>query len=262
MHRDQDLSKCLSREEENMQELQSVSEITEIPSVFYTHVLSGSAALSHPVRFWSLVYTILQQALGQLDPRRIGLTLRLVRCMPPDSEGKIRSLRTSIGLGTPPWNMEMPPRLLGAESLAGQALSSYRLMTREGSADQNIVVAADRTASVSTVACPIEHARRIAGCLLVFSVHAGYFSPTRLALIRNYANLLALAFEPDEFYDLQQFNLRVMPPWEVQARSFATFHRRVADVLAASMQHEQLVDVMQAELQVWGRFEEEFCDKS
>jgi hypothetical protein len=262
MKRDQDLSKCLSREEENMQELQSVNETTEIPSVFYTHVLSGNAALSHPVRFWSLVYMILQQALGQLDPRRVGLTLRVVRCMLPNSEGKVRSLRTSIGLGTPPWHMETPPRLLGSESLAGQALSSYRLMTKEGLADQNVMVASDRSASVSTVACPIEHARHIAGCLLAFSIHSGYFNQTRLALIRNYANLLALAFEPAEFYDLQQLDLRVMPPAEVQERSFALFHRRVADVLAASMPREQLVDVMQAELQVWSQFEEEFCTKS
>jgi hypothetical protein len=156
----------------------------------------------------------------------------------------------------------MPPRLLGSESLAGQALSSYRLLTQEGSAEQQIVVASDRSACVSTAACPIEQAHRIAGCLLVFSVRAGYFNQARLALIRNYANLLALAFEPDEFYDWPQLKLRVMPPGEVQGRSFAQFHRRVADVLAASIQREQLVNVMQAELQVWSQLEEEFCARS
>jgi hypothetical protein len=135
-------------------------------------------------------------------------------------------------------------------------------MAIEGLADQNIMVASDRTVSVSTVACPIERARRVAGCLLAFSMHTDYFSQVRLALIRHYANLLALAFEPDEFYDLWRFNLCVMPSWDVQAQSFAAFHRRVADVLAASMQCEQFVDVMQAELQVWSQLEEEFCDKS
>jgi hypothetical protein len=245
-----------------MQELQSVNETTEIPSVFYTHVLSGSAALSYPLRFWSLGYMILQQALGQLDPRRVGLALRLVRCMPPDSEGQVRSLHTSSGLGTPPWHKEMPPRLLGTESLAGQALSSCRLLTEEGSADQNIVVTSDHTASITTVACPIEQAGRIAGCLLVFSMHPGSFSQARLALIRNYANLLALGFESYEFYDLQQLHLRAMPPEEVQARSFAQFHSRVADILAASIQREQLVNVMRAELEVWKQLEEEFCARS
>lgn len=244
-----------------MQELQSVNETTEIPSVFYTHVLSGSAAISYPLRFWSLAYMILQQALGQLDPLRVGLTLCVVCCMSPDSEGNVRSLRTSIGLGSPPWHMGMPPRLLGAESLAGRALSSCQLMTCEGLADPEAPVALEHMAHVSSVACPIERAGRIAGCLLAFSGQTGYFSRARLALIRNYANLLALAFEPHEFYDLPQINLQAMPSEEVQARSFAQFHQRVADVLAASMSSEQLVDVMQAELQVWGQLEEEFCNK-
>jgi hypothetical protein len=244
-----------------MQELQSINETTEIPSVFYTHVLSGNAALSHPLRFWSLTYMILQQALGQLDPQRTGLTLQVVRCMPPASNGKVRSLRTSIGLSTPIWK-EMPPRLLGAESLAGQALSSYRLLTKAEAVDHQSAMESNLTDSITSAACPIEQASRIAGCLLACSTRPGYFNQTRLALIRNYANLLALAFEAHEFYDLPQLALCIMPSEEVQERYFAQFHQQVADMLAVSMQHDQYVSTTQAELAMWKKIEDSFITHS
>jgi hypothetical protein len=49
--------------------------------------------------------------------------------MPPTPDGKIRSLRESVGLGTGPWNsgMEEKSLLLGAESLAGYVTASCRL---------------------------------------------------------------------------------------------------------------------------------------
>jgi hypothetical protein len=245
-----------------MQELHPVKETTEIPSIFYTHVLNGSATLSHPIRFWLLAHMVLQQALGQLDPQRVGLILRLVRCTAPSSEGKVRSLRTSISIGTDLGRMEMLPRLLGAESLAGQALSSNCLLIREELSDYDLMVAPGQACNTAAVACPIVQAHRVAGCLLAFCSRAEFFNQDRQALIRHYANLLALAFEPGEFYDLWQLNLRIMPSWDVQARSFTAFHQRVADVLAASIRREQFVDVVQAELQVWSQFEEEFCGKS
>ena len=47
----------------------------------------------------------------QLDPERIGMSISVVRCMPPKN-GKIRSLRESEGLGTPPWGGDLEERAL------------------------------------------------------------------------------------------------------------------------------------------------------
>ena len=74
-----------------------------IPSEFYNRVLRTLATIPKVLRFQSLCDLILQQALEQLDPQRIGLAIIVVRCMLPSQEGKIRSLRESVGRGTQPW---------------------------------------------------------------------------------------------------------------------------------------------------------------
>src|SRR2546430_17368388 len=49
------------------------------------------------------------------------MAMRVVLCMPPGNDGKIHSLRESVGQGTPPWRaaLEQEAIFLGAESLAG-----------------------------------------------------------------------------------------------------------------------------------------------
>src|SRR5205823_2626176 len=75
-------------------------------------------------------------------------------------------------------------------------------------------------------------AGRIAGCLLVSSSQYNYFlSPSRSALIEQYAKLLALAFEHHEFYEPHQIELRVMPDQEEQKAYFANFRQRVANTM-------------------------------
>lgn len=48
--------------------------------------------------------------------------------MPVSSEGKVRSLRESMGVGTPPWpgDLEHQAMFLGAESLAGYVVTNCR----------------------------------------------------------------------------------------------------------------------------------------
>ncbi len=93
----------------------------EIPSVFYARVLNAHCNLPRILHFSSICDVILQQALKQLDPNRVGMEITVVQCMYPSLNGKIRSLRESLGRGTPPWNRELEQRtlFLGAESLSG-----------------------------------------------------------------------------------------------------------------------------------------------
>jgi hypothetical protein len=101
----------------------------QIPASVYEEVLR--LARETPDRFWLLGSTILSHALSQLEthPQRTGMHLIIARCMPPRADGKIRSLRLSAGLGTPPWRSDFHPleAFVGTESLAG-----YAVMKRHG----------------------------------------------------------------------------------------------------------------------------------
>src|SRR5207244_11702040 len=115
-----------------------------------------------------------------------------------------------------------------------------------------------REHEVSVLAFPISRGNRVAGVLLVSSVLAGFFTPTRLSLIHRYADLLVLAFDSEDFYEPEMLNLAVMPEAPEQQRQLSTFHRRVAAILTQAAQQQQPMNTMQAELQVWQQFAEEF----
>src|SRR5207302_7372732 len=76
----------------------------DIPSAFYNRVFTARASTVESMRFWSLSNLILQQAISQLDPDRLGIALNVVRCMTPSPiDHKVHSLRESVGLGKHPW---------------------------------------------------------------------------------------------------------------------------------------------------------------
>ena len=115
----------------------------------------------------------------------------------------------------------------------------------------------DMGAEASVAAYPILRAHKVAGCLLISSTQFGFFTPSRLTLLQRYADLLALIFEPDDFYDLQQIELRKALPPEQQKSVLATFRRRVSALLAQSLQNGCPLNVPQAEMLVWQQFEDE-----
>jgi hypothetical protein len=98
----------------------------------------------------------------------------------------------------------------------------------------------------------------VAGCLLFSCTQPHYFVPSRLTLIQNYAEAIALAFEADEFYDQKQIDLRLMPSPEEQKPLVATFRERVNDVIRKSARAGHALPLMEAEQFVWQQLEEEF----
>lgn len=238
------------------------NQVIDIPSVFYAHVLSGSTALSHPIRFWSLANMVIQQALGQLDPLRLGLVIKVVCCMPPSGGGKILSLRESLGLGTSIWggNLEHTSLLLGAGSLASYAVTSHQSVVIDRLADYDLFPAQERAPDeMSAAAHPIERGMRVAGCLFMASTQEGYFTPTRLSLLHRYADLLALVFASEDFYDIQAFELRPMPRAQEQLRYLSSFRPRMAEVMVEAAKTSP-IDTLRAEQQVWQQFEALFLD--
>ena len=234
----------------------------EIPSEFYARLLQARASTSENLRFWSTCHLILQQALEQLDPERLGMSIWVVRCMPPSGPyNKVRSLRESVGLGTPPWpgNMEQTAVFLGAESLACNAVTLCRPIIVQDVEQECLTTSAGWIEyERSAAAYPILFAGRVAGVLLVSSTQKNYFLwQVSTDLIQRYADLLALAFDPQEFYAPEQIALFIMPPPEEQKASFAKFRHLVSQTMRDAAQKNQLVSNTQADLLVWQRLEDE-----
>jgi transcriptional regulator with XRE-family HTH domain len=232
----------------------------KIPSEFYIRVLRTRATIPKVLRFSSLCDLILQQALEQLDPKRLGLAIIVVRCMPPSREGKIRSLRESLGRGTPPWEGKLDQQaiLLGAESLAGHSVSlGHPVVNQDLSENQSLSPGYHGLWEESAAATPIMFEGNIAGCVLVSSTQPNYFLQSRQTLIQSYADLIALAFEPDEFYDPRHIELGLVPFQEVQRSYLSGFRQRLNETMLQATKIQQPLTIFQAEQIVWQQFEEE-----
>src|SRR5579863_7218793 len=203
--------------------------LPKIPSAFYGRIFHAHAELPDLLRSWTMCDLILQQALQQLDPNRVGMEISVMQCMSPSQEQKVYSLRETLGRGTPPWARELQQRtlFLGAESLAGYAVIMGQSVAIQTHAEgQSRFPARWVEREESAAAHPIRRAGRIAGCLLFSCTQPNYFLPFRLALIESYTELMVLAFEREAFYEVEQIELGIMPTIAEQQPYFAAFSRR------------------------------------
>lgn len=231
----------------------------ELPPGVINEVLLTRATESAQLLFWTISRQVLQSALRQFDPEQLGMAISVLQCMPPASDGKIHSLREVVGLGTSPWKSEFEPKalFLGAESLAGHTLTSGHLEQIADLSDESSILPAHRFEhEVSAVAHPIMYAGHVAGCFLLSSTQPGYFlPPARQVLIQRYANLVALAFEIDDYYPPDVVELRVMPPFEQQQPYLASYWQRVFTLMTNQAAIGPMI-MRQAEQLVWQELEE------
>jgi hypothetical protein len=235
-------------------------ELTAIPSEFYDRVLYTLTNTSKEVLFRLLTDMVLQQALKHLDPDRLGMAAIVARCMPPSHENKVRSLRESLGRGSPPWrdNLEQQAILLGAESLTGYAVTSLHLVVNQNLRDERMQSAGYRGPwEESAAATPIKRCGGVAGCLLVSSTQPDYFVPARCMLIDQYAALLALAFACEDFYEPDFIELGLVPPAQEQRPYFSGFQQRVLQLIMGATREHRPMNYSQAEQMVWQQIEEE-----
>ncbi len=260
----------LIRKEEGWEEFSdTVKDDTskEIPADFYTHVFAARASTTENLRYWSICQIILHQALKQLDPDRLGIAVWVVKCMPPSGFfHKVRTLQESVGLGTPPWagNLDQNAMFLAAESLAGNVVTLCRPAIIENlDEEHNLLPAARAEYEKSCAIYPILYAGRIAGVFLVSSTQYNHFqSRSRGALVQAYADLLALAFEPEDFYDPEDIALCVLPYHDEQKAYFASFRHMVTNALKEAAQKNKPINNIEAEMQVWQQLEEELIQVS
>jgi GAF domain len=233
----------------------------EVEYAFIRQVFETRATTPANLLFWSLSRRVMQQALRRLDPERVGMSITLVQCMPPSSDGKIHSLRESMGLGTPPWpgDLEQQAMFLGAESLAGHVVTNSRPETiNDLRVDNSLLPAYQTEYEVSATAHPILYTNHVAGCLLVSSTQPNYFlSQARLSLILDFTQLIGLAFTPEQFYPPDSIELRLMSSLKVQRDLFTTFQQRIITLMKESFNASRTLTRFEAEQAVWKQFEEE-----
>jgi hypothetical protein len=185
--------------------------------------------------------------------------VRIVRCVPPLPNENIRSLLQVVGIGTGPWQRDLGQQMifLGAESLAGAAATHSRLMVVNSRDEHTLSPIHWDEYEQSVAAAPILWKTKIAGCLLISSVQPHIFSETYLSLIEIYAYLMALAFERETFFDIQEIKLAPMPQYTEQARFLQHFSQRVYQKMNESTIEHQHISFSVAQERVWQEVESE-----
>lgn len=235
-------------------------QLQAIPSAFYARVLNANTTSPHRLRTSTMRTLILQQIMAQLDPQQLGLVVTIVQFVLPRPGYKIRSLRVTMSRATSSWAAQVENRtfLLGAESQAGQALiTAQPIVVNNQQIRHELYAAHTFLAESSVVVYPILQSEQTAGCLCLASTQAQYFTQERLELIQAYVHLLALAFEPEEFFDLQEIELGVLPPIDIQQGHLTRFQQRVTQILIHAGQCDQTLSRSQAEILAWQEIEEE-----
>ncbi len=235
-------------------------EAIAIPSEFSTRVMHTAACLPKQLLFSSLGNLLLQQALEQLDPHRLGMQLIVARCMPASPDGRIHSLREVLGKGNPPWKSDFERQgvLLGAESLAGYAALSGRLQVNQRLRERGGLSAGYLGPwEQSAAAAPIMRTGEVPGSLLALSTQPDYFVPAQCKLLENYAELFTVAFAAQDFYPLECIELGVAPSHEVQRPYLSQFWSRVAETIREYAQNGHSLSHLEAEQIVWRQIEGE-----
>lgn len=189
-----------------------------IPSAFYARVHVALAETPESLRYWAMCRLVLHQAVVHLDPERSGISISLVQCVPSAAEQKVRALREVVGLTSSVTigesDVALKGTFLGAESLAGYAVSTFQLAVEQ------------QPTGESAVAAPLLRGGRIGGCLLVERRQEPSFSPPVCTLIQQYAHLLTPALEVQDFFERNQIGLVLMPSQESQAPLLASWQQR------------------------------------
>lgn len=240
------------------QEDLAISQIhQEVPSEFYARILAAFAFAPQPMCHQTIQDFLLRQAVAQLDPERHGMALSVVGCMPPDCEGKVRSLHEIGGLGTHPWkhDLEQKKFFLGSESLIGSALTKGQIRVVNSRKEMTFFPAHWTEYEMSAAAVPIVHHARVAGGLVASSAIETFFTDAHIAVLEQYAYLAGLLFEEEECYSFEDLELWMMPDYLQQSAFFQDFDQRISRKFA----EQRLVpmSIQKIRQQVWQDLEQE-----
>ncbi|WP_376794677.1 GAF domain-containing protein [Thermogemmatispora sp.] len=233
--------------------------VKDVPPVLYARILEAHATVVESLRAWTIMNLVMQQLIRQLDPQHSGIAASIAQCQRPlPPQQKVTCLHEvflekSQGLTS----VARRGYFLGAESLVGYAVSQCRpvvVQNLQQEASDLVIPQTLVSEARSAAAYPLQRAGQVAGALLIISTQHDYFLHGRQALIQNYAYLLSLAFRDDEFYDVKDIELRLMPSEYVQNAYMATFNQRVNELLSRAERQGQPLSRREAEEQVVAAF--------
>lgn len=188
----------------------------QIPGYQYEDILKSFAFLAEAVSGQTIAHKVFAYMSAQLDPEEEGLLLLPSLCAMDDEI--VTRLHTTDGHGTglwkrPPWAHDHEYRYydLGRDSLAGTAVTRRRMVLYPmmGILDHR-PFARDHEKIASAAAFPIWRRGKLAGALVVASVHADFFQDARCELSARYTDLYALSLYDHQFYDPQRIALQTM----------------------------------------------------
>jgi hypothetical protein len=244
---------------ENQQQLQ------EISATFYAQVLETYTSNPIQLRTSTVSALILRHMLAQLDAHQTGLALIIVKCTTPPSGKKVRSLFQTHGRGTNLWSIlqDNHAHFYGAESQAGHALiTGHPIILQSRAERKRLFPVHDALYEQSSAVYPILLGERTSGCLGIISAQENYFTSAHLKLIEAYVDLLVLAFEPHEFYDLRSIELGIMPDYNQQILALTHVQQRVMQHMIQAMRQQRQMTRPEAERIVWQELEEELLCQS
>jgi hypothetical protein len=231
--------------------------VKDVPPVLYARILEAHATVVESLRAWTIMNLVMQQLIRQLDPQHTGIAASIAQCQRPSPpERKVTCLR-EIFLEKSQALTSVAQRgyFLGAESLVGYAVANCRPIILQDLQEASAAFVIPQVGEAqSAAAYPLQRAGQVAGALLIISTQRDYFLRGRQALIQNYCYLLSLAFRDDEFYDIKDISLRLMPSEQVQDAYMATFNQRVNELLARAEQRGEPLTRREAEERVMAAF--------
>jgi hypothetical protein len=153
-------------------------------------------------------------------------------------------------------------QFLGLESLAGYAVEARHHATIVDLSKDRLVPAYQTEHEVSAAAHPILLGNSIIGCLSASSTQIGYFIQPRIALLAEFSNLIALAYNKIDFYPASEVELRIMPAADMQRPILNTFRQRISKSLTNPQRHRTQKTNAQAEYDAWIAIESELLAMS
>jgi len=233
--------------------------IHEVKKDIYRRVLElVTTTQEDDARYWQVTQDIFEYALLHLDSDRRGLAITYANLMPPQEDG-IHSLREAAMRGNYPWPYSLESRAyLGSTTLAGTAATQQRLQTWDNLNNEERLQVDIDTFERSAAACPVMHAGRISGVLIISSTQTGFFAdPMARQAVSEYAQLLALALHENAFYPHSLLHLRPMP--EVKWQREEIRHVYVNRIITYARKH--MIARQEAEQRVLSEMEREFEEK-
>lgn len=191
-----------------------------IPSTFYARVLLTLAETPHSLRFSAIGHLVLQQAIQQLDPLRTGMDITILRCV--HASTGIRCLQESLRLQKT--SQTSLNYFFGIESLAGYAVSSFQIAYNKHGIYYTLTQ--EEVDDATAIAVPILRAGCIGGCLLIEAPLPRGFTPEELSVIKDYALVIALAFDPRYFFEKSEIDFIIVPPKKAQMKLLLSMHER------------------------------------